>query len=1123
MTGTAVFDVCGPLPTGMTVLEASAGTGKTFTIAALAARYVAEGVPLSELLLVTFTRMATGELRDRVRQRLASAERGLARALHGMHPDPDDSVLCLLADGSPAQVEERRRRLAAALTNFDAATIATIHQFCDQVLGGLGIAGDTDPDMGFLEDDRDLVDEVIDDLYVRRFHGVHGAPKLTRAQAQEIGRLAVDKHDAVLEPRDPASEIDAMRVRLAEAVRAELAARKRRAGVLTYDDLLTRLRDTLEDPERGPQACERLRARYSIALIDEFQDTDPVQWAIFARVFGDATLVLIGDPKQAIYAFRGADVHTYLAAASSTEPATLSRNQRSDQPLLDAFDALFDGATLGHPGIVYRTVEAAPGHEQTRLAGAPVPAPLRVRLVDREAVGVTDSGCASPDAARAHIAADLAADVARLLSARPLLVDRDRSGAERGRRQVEPGDVAVLVHRHRDAAAVCAALADAGIPAVMAGAGSVFWTAAAWHWLRLLEALERPTAPTRARTAALTPFIGWTAAELAAADEAALEAIHARFHRWAGVLTRRGVAALQETVTVEEGLPARLLAVAGGERILTDLRHLGELLHAEGVGEQLGPTALAAWLRQRMREADRDAGAEDRSRRLETDADAVQVLTIHRSKGLEFPIVYCPYLWDTGYLPKDTLPVYHDPDHGGRRTLDVAAGRSRRWRLFAEEERGEDLRLAYVALTRARHQAVMWWAGTYPAAQGALTRLLFARDEAGVVAAFGPDTPSDEDARARFAAVAARAPGCVSVEDADADDATFQSDPREAAALEAARFGRRLDAEWRRTSYTGIAGGRHDPRVASEAEVGVKDDEAPLAGDATVPATPEEAVLRTHPSLLAGLPGGAAVGTLVHRILEGVDFTAADLPAALSDRLAEVRGRRDVDLGDPGPLVEGLAAALRTPLGDLASGIRLTDLAPADRLDELAFELPLCGGDEPAAGGRPTARVEDLGDLLDAHLPPGDPLAGYGQRLRAGLPGALRGYLAGSIDLVARLKGDGAPRYLVADYKTNWLGVDAEPLTLWHYRPSALADAMQRAHYPLQALLYAVALHRYLRWRQPGYDPAVHLAGVAYLFLRGMAGADAPTADGAPAGVFSWAPPPALVTEASDLLDRGTA
>ena len=757
------FDVCGPLPTGVTVLEASAGTGKTFTIAALAARYVAEGTPLEQLLLVTFTRMATGELRERVRERLVSAEQGLDRALAGA--PPQDEVVALLAKGTQQEVTQRRERLTRALADFDAATIATTHGFCQEVLGGLGVAGDVDPDATFVEDVSDLLADVVDDLYVRRWHG-SDEPQFDRAQAMRIARIAVDNPAVRVEPENaPGHTVEAMRRRLALAVRDELERRKRQMAVMTYDDLLTRLDDTLKGPG-GEAAAKRLRERYRVVLVDEFQDTDPVQWDIMRRAFGDGdtTLVLIGDPKQAIYAFRGADVYAYLEAANRADKrATLEVNWRSDQGLIDAYDALLGGAKLGHEGIVYRRVRAADANQTPRLHDAPVAAPLRIRVVHRDepSLKLTRGGSVSNASAREHVAKDLAADLATLLSSNA--EDRDpragRHGAGRPER-IRPGHVAVLVRTHRNAALIRDALDEVDIPAVINGAGSVFGTAPARDWLRLLEAIERPSSPARAASAALTPFLGWTTERVASATEEDREELHRRLHQWARVLRVKGVASLTETVTLVEGLPQRVLQTIDGERELTDLRHVGQLLHAAATTEQMGAAALTSWLRQQIAAAGEDTSDEERSRRLESDAEAVQVLTIHRSKGVEFPIVYYPYLWEPGWIPNDPQPVFfHDPQAGDERVIDVGMDGPdfpAHRRQHEAEQRGEDLRLAYVALTRAQHQAVVWWAPSWDSRNSALGRLLFARDAEGNVPPAGPATPKDAEAVARFEGLAAR-------------------------------------------------------------------------------------------------------------------------------------------------------------------------------------------------------------------------------------------------------------------------------------------------------------------------------------------------------------------------------
>ncbi len=1027
----------------------------------------------------------------------------------------------------------RRARLSRALSDFDAATIATTHGFCQEVLSGLGVVGDVEPGTAFVEDLDDLLEEVVDDLYVRRFHQL-GLPQFERREAMQIARAAVENPTAPVVPLDaPEESIAAMRVRLALRVRCELEARKRRSGVMTYDDLLTRLKGTLEGAS-GPEAARRLRERYGVVLVDEFQDTDPVQWDILRLAFGGGgvTLVLIGDPKQAIYAFRGADVYAYLAAAREAgERATLDVNWRSDQALIDAYDALFGNARLGHEGIEYRRVRAAAPNCEPGLEGAPVSAPLRLRLVPRDDVETTPRGYARAPAAREHIAADLAGCLVDLLSS-PATV-RTESG---GREPIRPGHVAVLVRTHRTGSLVRDALGAAGIPAVISGAGSVFGTAPARDWLVLLEALERPASSPHARSAALTRFLGWSAERVATAGEAEWEQVHRGLHGLAHVLRTRGVAALLEAVTAAEDLPGRVLAAAGGERDLTDLRHVGELLHAAGTEEQMGAAALTAWLRRRIAAARDEAGHEERSRRLESDAEAVQVLTIHRSKGLEFPIVCCPDLWEPGRVPEGSEPVFfHDPDAGDARTVDVGLDGPdfpAHGRLHRDEQRGEDLRLAYVALTRARHQALVWWVATWDSRHSPLGRLLFSRQRDGTVPAEGRGTPTDGEAETRLRALAAEAPGCIAAERATPGaPRTWPGRTHPAAELTAASFDRTLDGGWRRTSYSDITAATGEPHVASEPEEPALTDEPPSAlgipwdpgvvpaADGVVPADdggvpgPSRDPLLAVPSLLGGMPAGARVGTFVHRVLEATDFAAADLEAELAERVAGELARRPVEVGDRAAVVAGLRAAIETPLGSLAAGVRLRDLRRADRLDELDFELPLAGGDAPTGRLTPAA----IAAVLRAHAPAGDPVAAYADRLAdPGLRQEVRGYLTGSIDLVARLPGD---RFALVDYKTNWLGgADAE-LTAWHHRPAALGEEMRRAHYWLQALLYTVALHRYLRWRLSGYEPERNLAGVLYLFLRGLTGPDTPVVEGSPCGVCAWRPDPELVEALSDAFD----
>ncbi|HEX6759230.1 MAG TPA: UvrD-helicase domain-containing protein [Propionibacteriaceae bacterium] len=1119
------FDISAELPSGTTVLEASAGTGKTYTIAALAARIVAEGAAeLSQLLLVTFGRMATNELRLRVRERLVAVESCLADAVaHRVTTRPLSDLEAMLSTGHPEELACRRARVSRALAEFDAATIATTHEFCLQMLDGLGVLGDREPHATVVEHLSDLTREVATDLYLRRYATTGSAP-MSYEEALEVANQAVQAVHARLVPvglgpDDPSGSGE--RVAFATAVREEVERRKRVSNLFTYDDMLTRLRDALADPERGTAAADRLRRRYRIVMVDEFQDTDPIQWEILHRTFHrHSTLILIGDPKQAIYAFRGADVFSYLDAVQHADQVrSLAVNRRSDQALVDALDELLGDTALGDERIAVRTVTT--DHRRRRLRAPAdeqhIVAPIRLRVMPHEPDAMKVPSVAT---IRPQIADDLVADITALLgSGAQLLV----GGCPR---PLLPSDIAVLVRKNERGEAIRDRLVAAGVPAVMYGASSVFASPMARDWLTLLLALEQ-TRQQPVRQAALTCFFGWTFADLAAANEESLIELTQRVRWWGKVLENRGVAALLETATADERLPERLLSLRGGERMLTDLRHLGQSLHAAMASSQLGVGALVEWLRARISEA-HDIGISEGTRRLETDAKAVTILTVHRSKGLEFPIVYLPEAWDRHVNGSDEGRILrlHEPTatSSAECVLDVGGrhgpGRPERFSRYRDEEAGEDLRLLYVALTRAQCQVVTWWAPSFNTPASALQR-------------FASRRPTDPPAPQAVYPLNGDpftnrelGPG-FSVETMTSRDPTnWQQIAEPPPALRVRHFDRELDLAWRRTSYSALTAAAHGaevplPAVGSEPESTREDDEAAPALSTAIPAEHEVSPVEglDEPSPMHDLPSGVEFGTAVHAVFEHVDPVAADLPAALRQACALTLTQGPATTMTVDTLANALLPAFRTPLGPLADELRLCDIPRADRLAELGFEYPLTGGDVTNA----EVNLGMVGPLLRRHLAPSDPFAGYPDMLHDPALGTqtLRGYLTGSIDAVFRIRRDDQPaRYLVVDYKTNWLGsFDGDVLKVGDYTPVRMAGAMMRAHYPLQALLYAVAVHRMLRWRQPDYDPAVHLGGVLYLFVRGMAGPDTPRVDGVPCGVFGWRPPASLVVELSALLD----
>ncbi len=1073
------FDLLGPLPAehSTTVLEASAGTGKTYALSALVTRYLAEGeATLDQMLLITFSRAASQELRERVRRQIVKAVIAF--------DDPstiDDDLLRYLVDGTPEERTLRQQRLRDALAFFDAATIATTHQFCQLVLKSLGVAGDTDAGVELVEDLNELVAEIVDDLYLGHFGQERDAPLLNYKDAVRLAREVVNNPATQLRPRDAevGSRADVC-VGFAKDVLAQLETRKRRKGILGYDDLLLRLAAALAADDSPAQL--RMHQRWPIVMVDEFQDTDPVQWKVIDRAFSErSTVILIGDPKQAIYAFRGGDIVTYLRAAETAgEKRTLATNWRSDEALVDRLQVVLGGAELGDPRIKVHSVEAS--HKGHRLIGAPHNDPFRLRVVSRETFGRSELQNLGIDDLREHIGADLASDIGALLA----------SGATFDGERVQAHHIAVIVEMHKDARACYRALIEAGIAAVYTGDSDVLSSQGAEDWLALLEAFDQPHRPGVVRAAAATLFFGHTAEALAAGGDALTDRVAETLREWAAHVRERGVAAVFEAAQLN-GMSERVLSWQDGERHMTDLAHMTQLLQQAAHNEHYNLPALRDWLREQR---DERSGATERFRRLDSDAAAVQIMTVFVAKGLQFPIVYLPFAFNRNVQDHDIVQ-YHENDD---RCLYVGGKDGPGFTVVQQQGRAEDAsddsRLTYVALTRAQSQVVTWWSPAHDERNGGLSRLLRGRrpGEPVVPDHCQPAKISDDDAMALLREWET-AGGLVIEESVVAPLRHLPIRPAPAE-LDVRHFHRGIDTAWRRTSYSGLIRVTESTPVSSEPEVVELDDEA---GEISVVHAASGAEV---PSPMADLPKGAKFGTLVHAVLETADPLAADLAAELETQIRKHSVWWPVDV----PATE-LAAAMvpmhDTPLGPLAPGLTLRQIGLQDRLREMDFEFPLGGG-----------QLRAVGHLLREHLPADDPLAPYADRLIGDPLGgqALKGYLSGSVDAVLRVPG---PRYLVVDYKTNWLGESDGPLTAADYVQPRLAEAMLHSDYPLQALLYSVVLHRFLRWRQPDYDPEQHLGGVLYLFVRGMCGPDAP------AGVFSWQPPASLITALSDLLDAG--
>jgi len=1228
---------------GLQLIEASAGTGKTWTISGLFVRLVLQaGLQPDQILTMTFTRAATAELRERIRQRL----RGALLMLQG--EAVEDEFLQALRQDNTLPEELLQTRAEAALRGFDDAAIHTIHGFCQRALSDRAFSGGLPFRAELLQDTSEQRRQLVTDFWrrhiatpaasdgQRRFiawllqsgespdtldewlrhqlsrHGVIGRNdppadldahagaiarswQALRTQAATLGDFERWLEQAPLNRRSytkanvpkwlaqlrdwlsqpeatPASEpvqrfsseyltngakadfdlpalvvaLDAvlaaqgaltrayeqhwraLRLDLLDACRVGLSAELAEHGLQSFDDLLTRLHQALHSPH-GPTLAALLRERYRAALIDEFQDTDQLQWEVLARIYqladglagsgetgdergqatarsphessplppgegsgvrafpdvgsadpwretgsdfdSDATgylapyddapmpgeqfaldldfteeppaapaVFLVGDPKQAIYSFRGADVYAYLSAVQRcTQRHDLLDNQRSVAPLVRALNRVFapaeDGSTaFRDERIAYHPV--SPGSRprpQLIDHGETDPAPLRLHLMPVQHSAKGEEKTASKEAASDWAASETAAEVRRLLDA--AAAGQIRLGDE----PLRAGDIAILVNSHRRAEAVRQALAEAGIVAAIQSQLSVYQTSEAEGLLRVLRAVASPSHEPSLRAALVTDLLGFDGHALHALreDESLWTPQLDRFARWNERWRQHGFIRMFRELLRDAAVPERLAAFRDGERRLTNLLHLGELLQAES-GRQRGPEALIAWLATRHEDNTR----EETQLRLESDASLVQVLTIHRSKGLEYPIVFAPYLWDASdFFDLQDLILHHEPgtdaEPGNALVLEGRVAQLANARLIARDEAlAERLRLAYVALTRASHRCHLFTGNINGLQHSALGWLLLRQRDA---------SPGHDEQLTRLQQLISAEPASFRLHQAAAAASTGPLTDTTLPAL-ATRPLPAIPAGLIVTSFTQLLRDverEHADTALLPEPLPDHDQGAPAPIGVIAPREPGGSAAR--------FPRGAAAGTCLHSMLENMAFGAdrQDWLKPISEALT-LAGYPE----DWAPEVAlWMQQIVQTPLH--GADCRLSDLAPGDVLSEMEFCLP-------SHALPPRA----LSTTLRQHGVAASQLAG--QRVH--------GFLKGFIDLVFVHQG----RYWIVDYKSNDLGETADA-----YGEAALAAEMAHADYNLQAILYQLALRRWLRWKHPA-DGGDRLGGAIYLFLRGM-------------------------------------
>ncbi|MCC8391130.1 exodeoxyribonuclease V subunit beta [Paraburkholderia sp. MMS20-SJTR3] len=855
---------------------------------------------------------------------------------------------------------------------------------------------------------------------------------------------------------------------------AELVARKRTRRVVSFDDLLANLYRALA---AHPWLAQALRSRYPAALIDEFQDTDPLQFAIFSRIFAPAgPLFLVGDPKQAIYSFRAADLHTYLAARESASACyTLAVNQRSTAPIVDACNRVFEANPRAFvlDGLDYQPVRAG---ERRRAPLVDADAAAHERDFRVWTLPQGDAALSKRDAQRAASEA-CAAEIVRLLRGA-------RGGTVTlGERPLAPGDIAVLVQTHKQGSLVKRVLAAWGVGSVELAQASVFATLDAEQIERVLAAIDTPGDLRRLRAALATDWLGldaaalWRLTQVADAPDApaapgdATPAADAmgwveRFSRYRMLWHERGFAVMWRTLMRELRVAQRLVAGVDGERRLTNVNHLAELVQARAA-TQPGIAPTLRWLAAQREQG----GGEDAQLRLESDRNLVQIVTVHKSKGLEYAVVFCPFLNDGGLRepPSSGLPdarEYHDDS--GDAVLhygcdDEEAERASRYAV--REQAAERARLVYVALTRAVYRCYLV-AGTYLSARSTKEsrRSVLNWLVGGAGHTFDAWLAEPPDEAALAASWQALGGGSISLQ--PLPEVTrripLETLQDESAQLLARANRRPLRDQWRMASFSGLiaAGGRSGDAQAAAPHEEVRPDHdeivdaleaAPLL--APLPASPAPTYADDD---ILGFPRGAAAGECLHRMFELADFSDPDtwrdaIIGALRERPAPAEPELAARL--PAMMQRLLADVVST---ELVPGMTLAQLDPRRRLNELEFLFAAPSLDFPA-----------LRELLGE----------YGYPDVALEPGVLRGFVKGFIDMIVEHDG----RFWIVDWKSNHLGDSAAD-----YSAPPLEAAMASHAYHLQALLYTVALHRYLKTRVRDYAYDTHIGGYLYLFVRGV-------------------------------------
>ena len=1181
------FDLINTPLNGPVLIEASAGTGKTYSISGLFVRLIVEqGLGVEQILVVTYTTAATQELKSRIREKLIQTRRGLIQGSN----DPFISGLA----GKITDRQMALQRIDRAIADFDCAAIFTIHGFCQRLLFENAFETGAFFDTRLITDPTVFYQEVAEDFWRKCFYkapsefigfvtsqtadpgpvifydllrhinipGIEILPspntprepvcddfrnlreKLAREwpksrstvierlsspalNANKYGSFKSDRHQPDFSARElksqniciamdqfcqsdiggfplfkefekfttsyivkatkkgcepplhpffslcdrlyvVAADLQAemtqyfihLKSNFLKLSQIELATAKKEHNIFFFDDLLTSVNHTLMRDDQGSKnLIKTVQQRFKAALVDEFQDTDSLQYDIFSRLFGKppSLFFMIGDPKQSIYSFRGADIFSYINAAAKTEHQyTLVENWRSDPALIKALNTLFESANLP---FLYREIQ----FEKAKAGGVRTEKPVRNQppLTLWFLPSKNEKPIKKTDAVRI-ITAAVGNEIVRLI----------KNSEDR----YKPEEIAVLVRTNRQAELIKECLSRRGIPSVLYGAGNIFDSFEARELQLVLKGIIENRKNESVRSALVTEMLGSRPVDIDTEDtnpfifDTQLKHFREYYEHW----KNRGFMSMFRWLMSREDVRARLLAYFDGDRRLTNILHLSELLHQFDLANMASPIDLLQWLTdQRNPETPR---LEEHQLRLETDKKAVRIVTIHKSKGLEYEIVFCPFGWESSLVRRSQEVICHQSGSTRQRVLDLGSPYyEEHLRINQNENLAENLRLLYVALTRAKTHSYLVWGHIRTAETSALAYLLHhggSDDDHDVVNLLKSNFSNlkDSDLLTDLERLVDRSDGSIVLTELPQSVQTNVTPQRTIAEpLFCRSFGGHIDTSWKISSYTSLVSQRQQSADRPDRD-DVNDLNSSIAEESGEFSMSGASISDLSKGTINEFPKGARAGIFFHSLLEHIDFTIAD-DAYLDQMIQSHLRMHGFDAQWQDVVRKTVQNCLAVNLRNHGPELILSKIGPQDRINELAFTYP--------------TKAFSRDQLLDAFIQ--NKVSGIPkdfpvqlERLDFSLSG---GYLKGYIDLIIQHN----EQFFLLDWKSNNLGRQ-----VIDYHQNKLATVMSSSYYVLQYCLYSLALNRYLKMRHPNYTYNKNFGGVFYVFVRGVDPAKGP-------------------------------